>query len=68
MAPFTDTKTLQRLVAVHASRHNYLNHDHPLNSRETFRQKRSALPVEASVSSMNPAMRRHFGQWFALAC
>jgi putative transposase len=46
MSRFRDIKTLQKFAAVHGSIHNHFNHDRHLNSRETFRQNRSAALAE----------------------
>ncbi len=42
MARFRDIKTLQKFAAAHASIHNHFNHDRHLNSRDIFKQTRSA--------------------------
>jgi len=46
MSKFRDEKTLQKFASVHASIHNHFNLDRHLNSRETFRQDRSATLAE----------------------
>jgi len=46
MSKFRDVKTLQKFAAVHASIHNHFNLDRHLNSRETFKQDRSAALTE----------------------
>jgi putative transposase len=46
MATFRDVKTLQKFAAVHASARNHLNLDRLTNSRETFKQGRSAALAE----------------------
>jgi len=46
MSKFRDIKTLQKFSSVHASIHNHFNLDRHLNSRETFRQDRSATLAE----------------------
>jgi putative transposase len=46
MSKFRDIKTLQKFAAIHASIHNHFNIDRHLNSRETFRQNRSAALAE----------------------
>jgi putative transposase len=46
MARFRDLKTLQKFAPAHASIYNQFNHDRHLNSRETYKQHRSAAPVE----------------------
>ena len=46
MARFRDIKTLQKFAAVHASIHNHFNQDRHLNSREIFKQNRSAALAE----------------------
>ena len=46
MSKFRDVKTLQKFASVHASVHNHFNLDRHLNSRETFKQKRSAALAE----------------------
>ena len=42
MSKFRDVKTLQKFAAIDASIHKYFNLDGHLNSRETFKQDRSA--------------------------
>ena len=42
MARFRDAKTLQKFASVHASIHNYFNHDRHLNRRDIFKQNRAA--------------------------
>ena len=46
MSKFRDVKTLQKFTSIHASIHNHFNLDRHLNSRETFRQDRSATLAE----------------------
>jgi putative transposase len=46
MANFRDVKTLQKFTSVHASIHNHFNLDRHLNSREIFKQDRSAALAE----------------------
>ena len=46
MANFRDVKTLQKFAAVHASIHNYFNHERHLNRRDIFKQARAAALVE----------------------
>ncbi len=46
MARFRDVSTLQKFASAHASIHNHFNHDRHINSRETFRQDRSAALAE----------------------
>jgi putative transposase len=46
MAKFRDMKTLQKFAAAHASIHNHFNLDRHLNSRDIFKQNRSAALVE----------------------
>ena len=46
MSKFRDVKTLQKFASVHASIHNHFNLDRHLNSREAFRQDRSATLAE----------------------
>lgn len=46
MSKFRDIKTLQKFSSVHASVHNHFNLDRHLNSRETFKQSRSAALAE----------------------
>jgi putative transposase len=46
MSKFKDLKTLQKFSSVHASIHNHFNLDRHLNSRETFKQNRSAALAE----------------------
>ena len=46
MSKFRDVKTLQKFCSIHASIHNHFNFDRHLNSRETFRQNRSAALAE----------------------
>jgi len=36
----------QKFVSVHASIHNYFNHDRHFNRRNIFKQKRSAVMVD----------------------
>jgi len=47
MSKFRDVKTLQKFGSIHASIHNYFNHDRRLNNRETFKQGRSAALAES---------------------
>ena len=42
MAKFRDIKTLQKFSSVHASVHNHFNLDRHLNSRDVYKQDRSA--------------------------
>ncbi len=42
MARFRDIKTLQKFAFAHASIHNHFNHNRHLNSRDLFKQNRSA--------------------------
>ena len=46
MAKFRDMKTLQKFAAAHASIHNHFNLDRHLNSRDIFKQNRSAAVAE----------------------
>ena len=46
MSRLRGLKTLQKFAAAHASIHNHFNHDRHLNSRETFKQHRSAALAE----------------------
>ena len=46
MSKFRDVKTLQKFGSIHASIHNHFNLDRHLNSRETFKQNRSAALAE----------------------
>ena len=46
MARFRDIKTLQKFAAVHASIHNYFNHQRHLNRRAIFKQGRAAALAE----------------------
>jgi putative transposase len=46
MSKFRDVKTLQKFGSIHASIHNHFNLDRHLNSRETFKQDRSAALAE----------------------
>ena len=46
MACFRDIKTLQKFASAHASIHNHFNYDRHLNSRQTFKQNRSAALAE----------------------
>jgi putative transposase len=46
MAKFRDMKTLQKFAAAHASIHNHFNLDRHLNSRDIFKQNRSAALAE----------------------
>ena len=46
MARFRDMKTLQKFAVAHASIHNHFNQERHLNSRETFKQNRSAALAE----------------------
>ncbi len=46
MARFRDIKTLQKFAAVHASIHDHFNQDRHINSREIFKQNRSAASAE----------------------
>jgi len=46
MARFRDIKTLQKVASAHASIHNHFNLDRHLNSREIFKQNRSAALAE----------------------
>jgi putative transposase len=46
MARFRDIKTLQKFASVHASVHNHFNLDRHLNSRDVFKQSRSAALAE----------------------
>ena len=42
MSKFRDVKTLQKFASVHASIHNHFNLDRHLNSRQTFKENRTA--------------------------
>ena len=46
MAKFGGIETLQKLASVHASIHNHFNQDRHLNSRDIFKQSRSAALAE----------------------
>jgi putative transposase len=46
MARFRDIKTLQKFASAHASIFNHFNHDRHLNSREIYKQNRSAALAE----------------------
>ena len=46
IAKFRNLKTLQKFAAAHASIHNHFNQDRHLNSRDIFKQKRSAALAE----------------------
>ena len=46
MARFRDIKTLQKFASAHASIFNHFNNDRQFNSRETYKQNRSAALVE----------------------
>ena len=46
MARFRDVRTLQKFSSVHASIHNHFNHQRHLNSRDIFKQDRSAALAE----------------------
>ncbi len=46
MARFRDIKTLQKFASTHASIHNHFNQDRHLNSRDIFKQNRSAALAE----------------------
>lgn len=46
MARFRDIKTLQKFASIHASIHNYFNHDRHLSRRDVFKQDRSAALAE----------------------
>ena len=46
MSKFRDVKTLQKFGSIHASIHNHFNLARHLNSRETFKQNRSAALAE----------------------
>ena len=46
MSKIRDVKTLQKVGSIHASTHNHFNLDRHLNSRETFKQNRSAALAE----------------------
>ena len=46
MARFRDIKTLQKFASAHASIHNHFNLERHLNSRETYKQHRSATLAE----------------------
>ena len=46
MARLRDIKTLQKFASVHASIHNHFNQERHLNSRDTFKQNRSAALAE----------------------
>ena len=66
MSKFRDVKTLQKFAAVHASIHNHFNLDRHLNSREIFKQNRSAALAEWRQWRPESSSRQ-FGDWFALA-
>ena len=46
MSKFRDVKTLQKFASVHASIHNHFNLDRHLNSRQTFKENRTAALAE----------------------
>jgi putative transposase len=46
MARFRDIKTLQKFASAHASIHNHFNKDRHLNSRDIFKQNRTAALAE----------------------
>ena len=46
MARFRDIKTLQKFASVHASIHNYFNHQRHLNRRDIFKQDRATALAE----------------------
>ena len=46
MAKFRDVRNLQEFASVHASIHNHSNQDRHLNSRDIFKQSRSAALAE----------------------
>ncbi len=46
MARFRDIKALQKFASAHASIHNHFNLDYHLNSRDAFKQNRSAALAE----------------------
>jgi len=46
MSKFRGVKTLQKFASIHASIHNHFNLDRHLNSREIFKQDRSAALAE----------------------
>jgi putative transposase len=46
MAKFREMKTLQKFAAAHASIPNHFNHDRHINSRNIFKQNRSAALAE----------------------
>lgn len=46
MAKFRDVKRLQKFTAADASIHNHFNHDRHLDSRDIFKQNRSAALAE----------------------
>jgi len=46
MSKFRDIQTLQKFASIHASIHSHFNRDRYLNSRETFKQNRSAPLAE----------------------
>lgn len=46
MARFRNIKSLQKFASAHASIHNHFNFDRHLNSRETYKQNRSAALAE----------------------
>ena len=46
MARFKYIKTLQKFAAIHASFHNYFNHQRHLSRRDVFKQHRVAALAE----------------------
>ncbi|MBZ0325127.1 MAG: transposase, partial [Alphaproteobacteria bacterium] len=46
LARFRDIKTLQKFASIHASIHNYFNHDRHLSRRDIFKQDRPAALAE----------------------
>jgi putative transposase len=43
---FRQTKTLQKFVSVHASIHNYFNHERQLVDRQTYKARRAVALAE----------------------
>jgi len=46
MLRFRQSRSLQKFVSVHSSVHNHFNHERHLNSRTTFKLKRTAALAE----------------------
>ncbi|MFT6076586.1 MAG: putative transposase [Yoonia sp.] len=46
MLPFRQSRSVQKLVSIHASVQNHFNHERHINSRTTFKLKRTAALAE----------------------